>query len=33
VPEEHWPLIALHQAPAHPEGAILALARHGVASS
>jgi nucleotide-binding universal stress UspA family protein len=31
VPEEHWPLIALHQAPAYPEGAILAaLARHGV---
>lgn len=31
VPEEHWPLIVLHQAPAYPEGAILAaLARHGV---
>jgi nucleotide-binding universal stress UspA family protein len=31
VPEEHWPLIALHQAPAYPEGAILAaLARHGM---
>jgi nucleotide-binding universal stress UspA family protein len=29
VPEEHWPLITLHQAPAHPEEASLAaLARH-----
>jgi nucleotide-binding universal stress UspA family protein len=29
VPEEHWPLITLHQAPEYPEAAILAaLARH-----
>jgi len=31
VPEEHWPLITLHQAPAYPEDAILAaLARHDI---
>jgi nucleotide-binding universal stress UspA family protein len=31
VPEAHWPLITLHQAPAYPEGAILAaLARHRI---
>ena len=31
VPEAHWPLITLHQAPAYPEDAILAaLARHDV---
>jgi nucleotide-binding universal stress UspA family protein len=31
VPEEHWPLVTLHQAPAYPESAILAaLARHRV---
>jgi nucleotide-binding universal stress UspA family protein len=31
VPEEHWPLIRLHQAPAYPEDVILrALARHDV---
>lgn len=31
VPEEHWPSIELHQAPAYPEGAILAaVARHDV---
>lgn len=31
VPQEHWPLIALHQAPAYPEGAILAaLTRYDV---
>jgi nucleotide-binding universal stress UspA family protein len=31
VPEEHWPLVTLHQAPAYPEDAILAaVARHGV---
>lgn len=31
VPEEHWPLITLHQAPAYPEEAILAaVARHEV---
>jgi nucleotide-binding universal stress UspA family protein len=31
VPEEHWPLITLHQAPAYPEEAILeAIARYGV---
>lgn len=31
VPEEHWPLVTLHQAPAYPEEAILAaVARHDV---
>ncbi|HVQ74166.1 MAG TPA: universal stress protein [Candidatus Binatia bacterium] len=31
VPEEHWPLITLHQGPAYPEGAILAaLARYDI---
>ena len=31
VPEEYWPLITLHQAPAYPEAAILAaLARHRI---
>lgn len=31
VPEEAWPLITLHQAPAYPESAILAaVARHDV---
>lgn len=31
VPEQHWPLITLHQAPAYPEEAILAaLARHAI---
>jgi nucleotide-binding universal stress UspA family protein len=31
VPEEHWPRIVLHQAPAYPEEAILAtVARHHV---
>jgi nucleotide-binding universal stress UspA family protein len=31
VPEAHWPLITLHQAPAYPEEAILgAVARHDV---
>jgi nucleotide-binding universal stress UspA family protein len=31
VPEEHWPLVTLHQAPAYPEDAILAaVARHDV---
>lgn len=29
VPEEHWPLVELHQAPAYPQDAILAaIARH-----
>jgi nucleotide-binding universal stress UspA family protein len=31
VPEEHWPLVTLHQAPAYPAEAILAaVARHDV---
>jgi nucleotide-binding universal stress UspA family protein len=31
VPEAHWPLVTLHQAPAYPEDAILtAIARHGI---
>jgi nucleotide-binding universal stress UspA family protein len=31
VDEAHWPLVTLHQAPAYPEGAILAaLARHRI---
>jgi nucleotide-binding universal stress UspA family protein len=31
VPGEYWRLVTLHQAPAHPEGAILAaLARHDI---
>jgi nucleotide-binding universal stress UspA family protein len=31
VPEAHWPLVTLHQAPAYPEDAILAaVARHEV---
>jgi nucleotide-binding universal stress UspA family protein len=31
VPQEHWPLITLHQGPAYPEGAILAaLARYDI---
>jgi len=31
VPEAHWPLVTLHQAPAYPEDAILAaVARHDV---
>jgi len=31
VPEEHWPLVTLHQAAAYPEDAILvALAHHGI---
>jgi nucleotide-binding universal stress UspA family protein len=31
VPEEHWPLVTLHQVPAYPEDAILvALAHHGI---
>lgn len=31
VPEAHWPLVTLHQAPAYPEEAILAaVARHDV---
>ena len=32
VPEPHWPLVTLHQAPAYPEEAILgAIARHDIA--
>lgn len=31
VPEAHWPLVTLHQAPSYPEDAILAAVdRHGV---
>jgi nucleotide-binding universal stress UspA family protein len=31
VPEAHWPLVTLHQAPAYPEDAILeAITRHAV---
>jgi nucleotide-binding universal stress UspA family protein len=31
VPEQHWPLVTLHQGPAYPEDAILtAVARHAI---